>query len=388
MFAPYTPAPDSGLLASEGLEINDVRISSKSNDEKGVHKKSPSLFGVSSTRVLMVLNQLAVMSQNGIEIVEALDSVRDGCRDPRLATALDRIYDAVSSGHSFSAAVAKHGEHFPVTLAPMLAAAEATGGVPATIKRVSERMRGELTMRGQIIGALIYPVILLTVSFAVMSALVVGVLPQFQKVFESLGRPVPISTQYLLALGQWSRDHWIWIGIAMVGTAFATVMLRQHAFVLRLWSKLMMYTPLIRDAYRPLAAGRNFRTLAAMVGGGVPMLSAVRLTRNTTHDVYWTELWDEVENSLIEGRRAGDVLFDVDFLPQEAAQLVATAEKTGRVAEVLEDIGAFYEEEAGRRIKRLIIALEPVIILLMGIVVAGVVMSVMLPLLDVSTIKS
>ena len=162
-------------------------------------------------------------------------------------------------------------------------------------------------------------------------------------------------------------------------------MLRNSPIIRRPIARFLMYGPMIRGAYRPLQAGRIFRTLSAIIGGGVPMLQAVQLTRRTTRDLYWIGLLDAVEQDLIDGRRVNEAFRAVDFLPPEATQMVITAERTGRIAEVLEDIGEFYEEEAARRIKRLITAFEPVIILCMGVVVAGIVMSVMLPLLDVST---
>ena len=337
-------------------------------------------------RVLLVLNQLAVMSANGVEIADALNSVAIHCRDKRLAVSLHQIHDAVSGGQSLSAAVASYGEFFPNTLAPMLAAAEATGEVPETLRKSCERLRGELQMKGTIVGAMIYPVILIGASVIVMSALILGVLPQFGKVFASMGKPIPASTQFLLSTGSFCRENWMFIFPAIIGGSVALFFLRRHPVIRRPIARLLMYGPLIRDAYRPLAAGRNFRTISAMVRGGVPMLQAVRLTRQTTDDLYWQTLLDDVEECLIDGSSASVALTPADFLPPEAAQMMATAEKTGRVGDVLEDIGQFYEEEASRRIKRLIVALEPVIILFMGIVVAGIVMSVMLPLLDVSTV--
>jgi type II secretory pathway component PulF len=123
-----------------------------------------------------------------------------------------------------------------------------------------------------------------------------------------------------------------------------------------------------------------------MVEGGVPLLQAVQLSQRTTSDIYWRGLLHGIEEKLIDGFPASSGMTNVDFIPPETAQLMSTAERSGRVAEVLEDIGSFYEEEAERRIKRLVVTLEPAIIIVMGIMVAGIVMSVMLPLLDVSTI--
>ena len=243
-------------------------------------------------------------------------------------------------------------------------------------------------MRGTIVGAMIYPIILLGASSVVLAALVLGVLPQFSNVFESMGRPVPIYTQALLSLGDFCRAHWIFILPSLVAAIISAVMMRNHAIVRRPLSRFLMYGPLIRNAYRPLQAGRVLRTIASMVQGGVPLLQAVQLSRATTRDSYWRQLLGRVEANLIDGLPASAAMTGVDFLPPETAQLMTTAERTGRVADVLEDIGAFYEEEAERRIKRLVVMLEPAIIIIMGVLVAGIVMSVMLPLLDVSTVRS
>ncbi|WP_372894819.1 type II secretion system F family protein [Stieleria sp.] len=345
------------------------------------------LFPVSSSTVLLSLNQLAVMSQNGVEIAEAVGHVADHCQDPRLAESLDAIHQALSGGSRFSSAVAAHGQYFPASLPPMLAAAEATGDVPQTLGNVVERMRGELEMRASIIGAMIYPVILIAAASVVMTALILGVLPQFGRVFESTGRPVPASTQFLLDVGTFGREYWMVLFPVGIAGIVALVMLRKHPLIQGPIGKLLLYAPMIKDAYRPLIAGRYFRTIAAMVRGGVPMLQAVRLTRDTVQDRSWHDLLDRVEANLIDGLSASDALATADFLPTEATQMMATGERTGRVAEVLDDIGRFYEQEGGRKIKRLVIALEPVIILVMGVFVAGIVMSVMLPLLDVSTIQ-
>ena len=343
---------------------------------------------VPSSRVLLTLNQLAVMSQNGIEIADAIESVAMHCKDDRLADSLDRIHDAINSGHSLSSAIAQHGDYFPHTLAPLLAAAEASGGVPETLRRSCSRMRGELQIRGTIAGALIYPVILVGASFFVISALILGVLPQFSHVFISMGKPVPVYTQCLLDFGTVLRSYWMFILPTVLGATVAAVCFRKHPIIQKPLAKLFMYGPMIRGAYRPMQAGRNLRTMAAMIAGGVPMLDAVRLSRQTASDPYWRGLLSKMENQLIDGLPASSAMIDADFIPPETAQMMATGEKSGRIAEVLEDIGIFYEEEATRHIKRLVVALEPTIILGMGIIVAGIVMSVMLPMLDVSTMRS
>ncbi len=403
-YAPYDPAtqrdesrqpavsqPDRsahGAAAADRTNVqNRQRTGPTAKPAGGIAAASFPIRRVSRGTVLLTLNQLAVMAQNGIDIAEALDSVAYHCRNQRLAQSLRKIYECVSNGQPFSVAVSSYGIYFPCTLAPMLAAAEATGNVPGTLGNACDRLRGELQLRGTILGAIIYPAILIVASFVVMCALVLGVLPQFSKVFISLGQPVPVSTQMLLDLGDFCRAHWLSMLPVLISVGTSAILLRDHPLIRRPLNRFLMYWWPIRNAYRPLQAGRMYRMLASMVQGGVPLLQSVRLARHTTRDVYWRQLLDRIEDNLIDGSTASEVMAKADFIPPESTQMMATAERTGRVAEVLENIGEFYEEEAGRRIKRLVVAMEPAIILVMGVIVAGVVMSLLLPLLDVSSVK-
>lgn len=341
----------------------------------------------SGSAVLLTLNQLAVMTQNGVEIAEALESVAEHCTQPRLAETLRNIHRSVSGGSTFAAAIDSHREFFPASLPAILSAAEATGDIPSAISRVVAQMRAQLQMRATLIGAMIYPIILISASFFVFAALILGVLPQFQKVFDSLGKPIPTSTAYLLGTGDFCRDH-VWLILAGVTVTTGLVWhYRSHRVLREPFFHLLMHFPVVRAAYRPLTTGRTYRTLASMILGGVPLLDAVRLTRRATIDPNWNDLLAQMEQHLIEGKNPSEVLQRTPWLPPEAAQMMATGQRTGRIGEVLDDMGKYYEEEASRLLKRIIVAIEPVIILAMGVMVAGIVLSVLLPMLDVTSVR-
>ncbi len=337
-------------------------------------------------RLLMVLNQLAVMTQNGIDLSEAVATAAKHARNPDLAERLDSIHQTVNSGGSFSAALQAQSDVLPPTLPAMIAAAESAGQVPQALGRICLLLRNELQLRGAITGALIYPIILVLVSFAVMLALLFGVLPQFGEVFGNLGRPMPASTEMLLAVGKWCRENMLGCGLAATGSAAILFAVRNHPQV-RVWRDWMLiYCPLIRHAYRPLACGRMFRLLGTMLAGGLPLLEAIRLTQRSLANGYLVGLLERVEQDVLAGETASRAFVEVDYLPAEAAQMVITAERTGRLAEVLTDCGQFYEEHGERVLRKLVHSLEPIIILVMGVLVAGVVLSIMLPLLDISSV--
>lgn len=373
--------------ASGEMGLNQVR-DVDSQVEQQTAFRIPRLGGrrVSSSSLLLAINQLTVMTQNGIDVTEALATVAINSRNPVLSEKLQRVHDLVNSGSSLSAALAANSRGLPATMPAMISAAEATGQVPAALARLSKLMRAELQLKSTITGALIYPVVLILVSIAVVFAMLFGVLPQFGNVFENLGRPVPASTEVLLTVGRWAREQmWLCIGvIALMPVAgYFSFSHPKARFIL---DYVMLWTPGLSHAYRPLITGRMFRLLGSMLSGGIPLLDAVRLTRHSMRNSYLVQLLEDVERDVLAGDMAHRAFHHASFLPAEAAQMVATAERTGRLADVLNDCGEFYEEQGERLLRKLVHSLEPVIILGMGVLVAGVVLSIMLPLLDISSV--
>ncbi|WP_164103654.1 type II secretion system F family protein [Candidatus Laterigemmans baculatus] len=336
--------------------------------------------------LLLVITQLAVMCQNGIDLAEAMETAAKHSRHPVLADRLRRIFEAINGGSSLSSALTAHGDGLPATLPALVAAGESTGEVPQALRRLSEMLRSEMQLRSTIVGALIYPVILILVASAVSVAMLFGVLPRFGEVFSTLGRPVPASTAILLDFGLWARTHWMPVVGGLFGSVAVLWYFRRHPLLRQGLDRFLLFAPPIRSAYRPLATGRMFRFLGTLTHGGVPLLQAIRLTREATSNSYFVALLEEVEEDILSGDLASRALAASEFLPPEAAQMVATAERTGRLPEVLSDCGEFYEEEGARVLRKLVVSLEPVIILGMGVLVAGVVLSIMLPLLDISSV--
>lgn len=368
-------------------DLNDYRDPDSDDEQDRAWHFNP-LAGrkISTTGLLLSINQLTVMTQNGIDLAESLETAASNAKNPLLADKLRHIHKLVNAGSSFSAALAANAKGLPATMPALIAAAESTGQVPAALARLSKLMRAELQLRSTVIGAMIYPVVLIIVSLAVVLAMLFGVLPQFGNVFENMGRPVPPSTEVLLDIGRLAREHVWWCVGTLIAIPIASIVAFSQPQAKRLFHYLLISAPGISHAYRPLATGRMFRLMGSMLGGGVPLLDAVRLTRQSLSNSYFIDLLDHVERDVLAGDMAHRTLQGANFLPTEAAQMVATAERTGRLAEVLNDCGEFYEEQGERVLRKLVHSLEPVIILGMGVLVAGVVLSIMLPLLDISSV--
>ena len=240
-------------VIDQPITSNDmVQVDLEDLDFADDSQEVPALRGrVPATKVLMVLNQMAVMSQNGIDLAEAVETAAMHVQHAVLADQLARIHDAITSGQSFSNAVMLHGDCFPPTFSPMLAAAEATGNVPDALERMATMIRSDLKLRSSVVGALIYPIILVSASVAVMLALVFGILPRFAEVFVQLGRPSPPLTQFLLDIGTLCRDNILVCAGGAIGLLVLVAFGSRIPMFGRIRDHVLLHGPILRNAYRP-----------------------------------------------------------------------------------------------------------------------------------------
>jgi type II secretory pathway component PulF len=225
------------------------------------------------------------------------------------------------------------------------------------------------------------------IASLVMAALVFFVLPQFGTVFENMGKEPPPFTKFLLETSAVARAYWPWLLGGAVMSGIFTWQASRSPHSREVIDNFVLNFSLLRNASRALLAGRTFRLLGMMLESGVTLLDAVRLCQDAVSNSLYRKLFLKLEQQVLAGSGIASTISATEYLPMGVAQMVRTAERTGRLGSVLEMIGHYYEEEGERKLKQFVKLLEPVIIMAMGVVVAGIVSSIMLPLLDVSTLS-
>lgn len=340
---------------------------------------------ISKSDLLVVTTQLSIMCRSGVDLAAAIDSVARECRHAGLKPILLTVSSDVNSGMSASLALRKHAAVFGEAYIASIASAEASGTLTAVLQRLCELLKNEIRMRNAIIGIIMYPIVLAAVAVGIVTALIFFVLPQFSKVFQNLGRPAPAFTQLLLDTATFMRGqaHWI-AGIAAV-IAFALFQFSRTDTWRRYFDYVVLHAPIVRDASRLLLTGRSFRLLGSLLESGVPLLESIRLCRGAIRNRLFLQLFDGMDREVTNGRGMSAEVARSQFVPAGASQMVQTAERNGQLGSVLQLIGQYYEEEGEQSIKSAMKIVEPAVIVLMGVVVGGVVMSVMLPLLDVTS---
>lgn len=342
---------------------------------------------ITRTDMLMMLSQLTIMCRSGVDLAEAIQNVSQQVNKPAFQKVLQSVHEDISAGKSFSEALARHPHVFDDTFVAGVAAGEQSGTINDVLQRLTDLIRADMKLRNAVGAMLVYPLVLCGVTFLVLNALIFFVLPQFAKVFDDLGKPAPPLTRMMLDAGGWISGHKILVVLGFGTVIVSFLLFRKTRIARRLRDRLTLNMSVVGQATRALTTGRAFRLLGTMISSGVPLIDSIRLCRGTSNNYLFRELFERVEDDVLHGEGLGKPLLKAKFLPQGAAQMVATAERSGNLGSVLETIGEYFESDGERRIRDLVKILEPAVIVFLGVVVAAVVLSVVLPLLDVSTVS-
>ena len=340
---------------------------------------------VKTSELIVALSQLSIMCQSGDDLAEALNTVANQCTAPKLKRVLLAIYQDVSQGSKFSAALSKHPVVFSESIVAALAAGEQAGRIVDVLERTTRMMRKDQNLRSSVMSMLMYPAVLCSITLVVICSMLFFVLPQFATIFRDMDRPVPPLTNILLSLGSGLRNHWIVIALAAGVLVGLGIGFRKHHRVQRAFDHTILNALIIKDSIRALVTGRIFRLLGTMLENGVPLLESIQLCRKATRNSLFQEMFEKVEHEILQGEGMSQTLVDAPFLPAGAAHMISTGERTGKLPNVLLSVGEYFEDEGERRLRTLVKMLEPAIIIGLGGVVAVVVLSIILPLLDVTT---
>jgi len=343
---------------------------------------------VTKTDLLMVTSQLSIMCRSGVDLAEALQNVAQQCSKPALKQALDDVYRDVAEGLPVSVALKKQSHLFGDAYVASVGAGEASGTLVSVLGRLADLLRNEIRLTNALRSILAYPIVLTGVSMVVVAVLILFVLPQFADVFRKVGNPPPPLTQFLLDSAELIRHQGLVLGGILAGAIIVAFQFRLTETARRYWDGFVLNAAVVRGATRSLLTGRTFRLLGAMLQSGIPLLEAIRLCRSSVRNRLFRELFDSLEHNVVNGMGIAEVLSAAPFVPSGAAQMAATAEKSGKLGEIMHSIGEFYEDDGERQLHQLVKLIEPAIIVVMGVIVAFVVLSVILPLLDISTSSS
>jgi type IV pilus assembly protein PilC len=327
--------------------------------------------------------QLATMIGAGLSLIRALTILGDQTENKELARLLQLVRADVEQGAAFSESLAKYPRVFPPLIVHLVRAGEIGGFLDKSLESIAETLEADVKLRDEIKSALTYPVIVLVMAVVATFAMLIFIVPVFEKMFAGLGAQLPAPTEVLVVISH----NMVWIVPLLVGLIIAgTVWWRnnRHTEAVRSrFDRLRLRLPVFGELMRKIAIARFARNFSTMIGAGVPILQALDIVGETSGNWVVERALKKVQDAVRQGRSIAGPLGEEPIFPSMVVQMIAVGEDSGAMETMLDKIGEFYEAEVEATTKALTSLIEPIMIAVIGIVVGGMIVALYLPIFTI-----
>jgi type IV pilus assembly protein PilC len=325
---------------------------------------------------------LSSMTSAGVPLLGALNMVSDQLTSVKLSATIRKISQRISDGASFSEALAAFGDIFSSFFINMIRAAEMSGTLDQVLKDMAVYMEKQDTLRQTVRGMMIYPIILAVACLGVITLIITFVMPQFVHIFTKAGVPLPAPTKMLYEIGLWIKQYPMFYVPALVACVFLFRKFLKTKQGKDVVDRMLLKVPKVGALMKNSLVARFCRTLATMLNTGVPMLQSLRIVQQVLGNVVFTEIVQDVYESVEKGEGIHQALFKHREFPKDVVYMISVGEKSGNIGMMLNKIADFYESKVQFEVKELVVLIEPAFIVMMAVSVGGILASVILPMFD------
>lgn len=347
----------------------------------GLHL-GPGTIGVHER--MLFTERIELLLETGVSLSEALKVMKLQTAEPRQAAVISSLIATVGEGKSFSVALARQPEMFPQTYVSLVAAAEGGGFLPQVLGQLREMDEKNSRTRATLISALSYPVFLIAFSIAVVVFVLVVIFPKFNDLFLSIRDQLPLPTIVLMFLSDVLRKHWLLTLVLAGGGLAALVSWLRTAAGARLLDRLKMGTPVIRDIFIQIYLNQTLSVLGMSLANGVPITVALTAAQDVVKNSIFAQFQKTILRNVEQGRGIAVGFDEAAFIPPMVRQMISTGEQTGNLALVMKRVADFYSRELDKRIAAFAKAVEPIMLMVMGVVVGLIVSALILPIFKLS----
>jgi type IV pilus assembly protein PilC len=335
----------------------------------------------------LVFNQeLATLLKAGMPLVQSLDILRSRMSNPVFKSVLDDVHEKVRGGTALSDAFAAHGELFPSVYTASLMAGERSGNLDAVLRRFVAYSKTIDTVRSKTISAMVYPIILVLLAVVLVGIIVIKVVPTFAEFYSSFDAELPVSTQIIVAISDTARAQFWLIVIGIAGGAAAFYGWIKQPGRDAQFDRLILKLPIIGASFHKFSTSQMARTLATLLGGGIPLVNSLEIAARSTGNRYMGQELDVVATRVREGQSFAGTLFERKTVPDVAIKMIEVGESTGALTEMLNSLADFYDEEIETEVARFVTLIEPAMLVFMGVVIAAIVLALYLPLFQLTSV--
>jgi type II secretory pathway component PulF len=374
-------------LRHRGLFVGELRPAT--GDALAAHagraKKGKRLgTGRRLKNMAMFTRQLTVLVSSGTPLVQALSALERQTKDVVWREIVAGVRAKVEEGSTLSEAMSEYPQAFDAIARSLISAGESGGGFETMLDRLSVLSRKQLHVRSALVGAMIYPALLIVVAIGVLALMLLFVLPRFAGLFETLDVKLPPMTQFLMACSDFLRSYWWSLPIAGVAAFFGARSWMQTAGGRRTIDATLLRLPAVGAIVRSFSVARIARVLGVLLAGKVPLLDALALARQTVSNCKYVDLVTRAEEAVTRGSNVSTVFAATDLVSPALCEAIRAGEQSGQMGPLLLNIADFLDEENEVVVKSLTSILEPVILIVLGVLVGFVALSMFLPLFDLT----
>ena len=338
-----------------------------------------------ATREFVVFNQeLATLLKAGMPLVQSLDILRRRATNPVFKAVLDDVNDRVRAGSSLSESFEAHGALFPGVYTASLLAGEKSGNLEQVIRRYVSYVKVVANVKRKTVSALIYPLILLALSMVVVSIIMLRVVPAFGEFYSQFGEELPLSTRVIVAISSFASSYFLPIVIVVALVAVGAWQWLQRPGKREWFDRMVLRLPGLGGIAQKFATSQAARTLATLLGGGIPLVNAIDVSARSIRNQYMAHELRSAAQQVREGRALALAMSDSGAFPDVAIKMVEVGESTGALQEMLNSLADFYDEEIETNLGRFVTLVEPILLIVMGLVIAGLLLSLYMPLFNLS----
>ncbi len=338
--------------------------------------------GITTRDIVIFTRQFATMINSGLPLVQSLDILAEQTENAAFAKVLREVLYDVESGHTLASAMGKHPKVFTELFVNMVSAGEAGGILDTILLRLATFLEKNDALIRKIKGAMVYPSVIFSVAGMAIVILLIFVIPTFQTMFESAGIPLPLPTRVVIGMSAFLQAFWWALLIGIVASFFAIRAIYATDGGQLAIDRLMLSMPILGDLQRKAAVARFTRTLGTLVSSGVSILEGLEITAKTAGNRVIHDAVMSSRASIAGGETIAGPLKESGVFPPMVVQMINVGEQTGGLDNMLTKIADFYDDEVDAAVEVLLAAMEPIMIVVLGVVVGGMIVAMYLPIFD------
>ena len=373
-------------LKREGLFVTDLVEARKKGSRTGLRIRGVTGFEAPNKQrmeqVAAVTRQMASLLQAGIPLAEALRMIIEQAPDKKIESAFRDIREKVTQGVPFGDAVLAHPGYFTELYSDMVKAGESSGALDQVMVRLATFMQAQTRLKNKVGAALIYPAIMVTVGVVVVSILMAFVVPKVTQLIRGRGQELPLPTQILITVSDFLVNYWLLVMIGLLLLVIGFQLFVNSECGRLIFDRFKLALPIFGDLMKKQSMARFTTTFATLLRSGVPALQALQITKSVVANKVLQDALQDVHDHVIEGTDISTPMKMSGVFPPTVSYMVGVGEQAGNLEEMLERVAATYDEEVDFATQKLTSVIEPLIIVMLAVIVAGIVIAIVLPLLQ------